>query len=127
MSAEQELQRQCMQWLAVQHPNVMAVASMNGMSLGDARKNPAIYSYVAKMKECGMKRGFPDLQLFWPGGHVLFVEMKAPKEKPEPHQLELHDQLRRLGHTVAWTDSFDGFVKIVNGFAPGLRPLPANG
>lgn len=117
LTAEQELQRTCLQWLALQHPNVFAVASMNGMSLGDARKNPAIYGYVAKMKECGMKRGFPDLQLFWPDGRVLFVEMKAPKEKPEPHQLEIHDMLRRLGHAVAWTGSLDGFQTIVNEFA----------
>ena len=49
--------------------------------------------------------GMPDRMLLLPGGHIGFVEVKAPGEKPRPLQLARHGLLRRLGFRVYVLDS----------------------
>ena len=44
--------------------------------------------------------GMPDRLVLMPGGHIGFVEVKAPGEKPRPLQLSRHRLLRRLGFPV---------------------------
>lgn len=44
--------------------------------------------------------GMPDRIVLLPGGHVGFVEVKAPREKPRPLQLSRHELLRRLGFKI---------------------------
>ena len=44
--------------------------------------------------------GMPDRIVLLPGGHIGFVEIKAPGEKPRPLQLARHGMLRRLGFKV---------------------------
>ncbi|TQI67356.1 VRR-NUC domain-containing protein [Clostridium sp. KNHs216] len=44
--------------------------------------------------------GMPDRIVLLPDGHIGFVEVKAPGEKPRPLQLSRHGLLRRLGFTV---------------------------
>ena len=44
--------------------------------------------------------GMPDRLVLMPGGHIGFVEVKAPGEKPRPLQLSRHRLLRRLGFQV---------------------------
>ena len=44
--------------------------------------------------------GMPDRLVLMPGGHIGFVEVKAPGEKPRPLQLSRHRLLRRLGFRV---------------------------
>ena len=44
--------------------------------------------------------GIPDRIVLLPGGHMGFVEVKAPGEKPRPLQLARHGLLRRLGFKV---------------------------
>lgn len=44
--------------------------------------------------------GMPDRIVLLPGGHIGFVEVKAPGEKPRPLQLARHGLLRRLGFWV---------------------------
>lgn len=44
--------------------------------------------------------GMPDRIVLLPGGHIGFVEVKAPGEKPRPLQLARHRLLRRLGFKV---------------------------
>ena len=44
--------------------------------------------------------GMPDRIVLLPGGHIAFVEVKAPGEKPRPLQLARHRLLRRLGFKV---------------------------
>ena len=42
----------------------------------------------------------PDRLVLLPGGHIGFVEVKAPGEKPRPLQLSRHRRLRQLGFRV---------------------------
>jgi hypothetical protein len=44
--------------------------------------------------------GMPDRIVLIPGGHIGFVEVKAPREKPRPLQMARHGLLRRLGFKV---------------------------
>ena len=44
--------------------------------------------------------GMPDRIVLLPGGHIGFVEVKAPGEKPRALQLARHEMLRRLGFKV---------------------------
>ena len=44
--------------------------------------------------------GMPDRIVLLPGGHMGFVEAKAPGEKPRPLQLARHKLLRELGFRV---------------------------
>ena len=48
--------------------------------------------------------GLPDRLVLLPGGHIGFVEVKAPGKKPRPLQLRRHAQLRSLGFRVAVLD-----------------------
>ncbi|KLU15367.1 MULTISPECIES: VRR-NUC domain-containing protein [Xenorhabdus] len=51
------------------------------------------------------RRGVPDRIVVLPNGRVIFVECKAPGEKPRPDQLREHERLRALGQTVVVLDS----------------------
>lgn len=44
--------------------------------------------------------GMPDRIVLLPGGHLAFVEVKAPGQKPRPLQVVRIETLRRLGFKV---------------------------
>lgn len=44
--------------------------------------------------------GMPDRIVLLPGGHMAFVEVKAPGKKPRPLQIARHKLLTRLGFKV---------------------------
>lgn len=39
---------------------------------------------------------------------TIWVELKAPGKKPEPHQLREHERMRRVGQRVEVIDSYEG-------------------
>ncbi|MHB8061353.1 MAG: PDDEXK family nuclease [Ruminiclostridium sp.] len=49
--------------------------------------------------------GVPDRICLYPGGRIIFVELKAPREKPRPLQLKRHKEIRALGFDVRVIDS----------------------
>ncbi|MBE5250979.1 VRR-NUC domain-containing protein [Mixta mediterraneensis] len=51
------------------------------------------------------RRAGPDRVVLLPGGRAVFVECKAPGEKPRPEQLREHERLRARGFTVVVLDS----------------------
>lgn len=63
--------------------------------------------------------GMPDRIVLMPGtkpdgGHIGFVELKAPGEKPRPLQLYRHQQLRDMGFQVFVMDDFDQAQMIID-------------
>lgn len=52
------------------------------------------------------RRGAPDRVVLYQS-RLIFVELKAPDQKPKPHQLREHERLRRMGQRVEVIDSFD--------------------
>lgn len=51
------------------------------------------------------RRSVPDRLVLLPDGKVIFVECKAPGEKPTAAQLREHKKIRALGFTVRVLDS----------------------
>ena len=59
-----------------------------------------------KFVSAGMN-GMPDRLVLLPGGHMAFVEVKAPGKVPRPLQEARHRMLRRLGFKVYLLDAVD--------------------
>lgn len=72
---------------------------------------------VRKVQWAG-RVGAPDRVVFYPSdeqmfidgqwGTTLWVELKAPGEKPRPSQLREHARMRAAGQRVVVVDSLDG-------------------
>lgn len=58
--------------------------------------------------------GVPDRIILMPKGHIAFVEVKAPGEKPRPLQLSRHRLLKKLGFKVYVLDNIDDITKILS-------------
>ena len=48
--------------------------------------------------------------LFWP---AVWVELKAPGVKPEPHQLREHTRMEAMGQRVVVIDSIEGVDRLL--------------
>ena len=57
--------------------------------------------------------GVPDRIVLMPKGHIAFVEVKAPNQKPRPLQLSRHRLLRSLGFKVYVLDALEDIDKII--------------
>jgi hypothetical protein len=57
--------------------------------------------------------GAPDRFVMFPGGVAVWVEVKAPGEKPRASQVAEHLDLQRLGQRVAVVDSLGGVDALV--------------
>lgn len=66
-----------------------------------------------KLIPCGLA-GLPDRLVILPGGHVLFVEVKAPGAKPRPLQVKLHQQIAALGFTVLTIDNLSIIPEVLD-------------
>ena len=54
-------------------------------------------------------RGAPDRFVMLPNKQRgVWVELKAPGVKPEPHQIREHNRMRRMGEIVEVIDSIEG-------------------
>ena len=53
------------------------------------------------------RRGAPDRVVMLPGGKLLWIELKAPGKKPEPHQVREHERMARVGQIVQIIDSME--------------------
>lgn len=66
---------------------------------------------VRKVKWIG-RRGAPDRLVMLPPEWlgvpiIIWVELKAPGEKPEPHQAWEHERMRKMGQRVEVVDSLE--------------------
>ena len=57
--------------------------------------------------------GLPDRICLFPGGRILFVELKAPGKKPRKIQLFMHRKIRALGFRVEVVDTPEQIKKII--------------
>lgn len=53
-----------------------------------------------KFVEMGLLKGIPDLQILFPNGKSLFIEMKKRDGKLNPNQKKLIPKIENLGFTV---------------------------
>jgi hypothetical protein len=107
---EAEIQRQCVAWFRVAHPDqVLIYINNNSPSPAAAIRN----------KKMGLTAGFPDLFLFYQSDQYsgLAIELKRPGgAKPKKHQLALHDRLTELGYLVVVVRSLDTFRRVVTDY-----------
>lgn len=61
-------------------------------------------------------RGVPDRIVVMPCATVVFVELKAPGQVPEPHQTRRHLELTQRGARVAVLDSYAAVDKFLEVF-----------
>ena len=66
---------------------------------------------VRKVKWLG-RDGAPDRIVMMPEGTV-WVELKAPGKKPEPHQAREHERMRKMGQLVVVIDSIEGIEELL--------------
>ena len=103
---EESIQVACVKWFRLQHPNLVIFAVPNGGSRN---------LYEAKnMKESGTLAGVADLVIVGNGGKVLFVEMKAGKNKQEDSQVLFQNKVEKLGHKYIICRSKEQFMKEVD-------------
>lgn len=57
--------------------------------------------------------GVPDRIIIAPGGLIVFVECKAPGEKPRKLQSYRMRQLSELGHKVATVDTYGSVDRLI--------------
>ncbi len=56
--------------------------------------------------------GIPDRLVLFPGGRLLFVECKAPGQKPRPLQQKRAAQLQALGFRVFVVDAVEAIQEV---------------
>ena len=71
------------------------------------RQAKSLQGEVRKVMYIG-HRGAPDRLLMLPAGVLVWIELKAPGKKPEPHQIREHVRMRQMGQRVAVIDSLEG-------------------
>jgi hypothetical protein len=113
---ESQIQQQCLKWLKLQHPQLLAVHIPNGVKLANGFRS------FGKLKAEGVKAGFPDLAIYGPNGKHILIEMKRGKlGKLSENQVKMHKQLFDLGHAPLVASSFEQFQMIINlTFNPNL-------
>lgn len=57
--------------------------------------------------------GLPDRMCLFPGGIIVFVELKSTGEKPRKIQLAVHKKLRELGFRVEVIDTIEDVENLV--------------
>lgn len=66
---------------------------------------------VRKVKWIG-RNGAPD-RLVMISYRTVWVELKAPGEKPRPSQMREHERMRAMGQRVEVIDSFEGVDEVL--------------
>lgn len=64
--------------------------------------------------------GVPDRIVLLPGGHMAFVELKAPGRKPRPLQVLRSEQLKALGFKVYVIDHIEQIGGVLNELSGSL-------
>lgn len=75
----------------------------------------------ARLKAEGVKPGVSDMLLpLRRGGFAgLWLELKAPGEKPNPRQREWIERMNRAGYFATWCDSWDKAAQVITDYLDG--------
>lgn len=58
--------------------------------------------------------GLPDRMCLFPGGKIVFVELKTTGQKPRKSQILVHNQLQKLGFKVFVVDKTEQVVELID-------------
>ena len=112
MTSESAIQSTYLAWLKLQYPKVYEVTSSFPNS---GVREPR---YGARLKREGMKKGFPDLGIFWPSEpyHGMFIEFKSAKGVVRKEQKEVLEKLSANGYLCAIAKSLDEGINKTNSY-----------
>lgn len=106
LPTERQVQRAVLAMIRTCFPRCFVHHSPNGAHL--AGTGAAKFKQVGALLGDGMKKGFPDLAVFWPGKGGAFIECKRPKTgKVSDDQKAVHELLEGLGWPVSVVRSVD--------------------
>lgn len=103
---ERTVQIAIKRYLEVAVPGIMIAWVRNELEFWRGT-DEAKWRYIAGLKAAGLRTGFPDLILIWPGGGVGFMEIKVPGGSLHGEQPECHASLRKLGALIETVHSVD--------------------
>ena len=63
--------------------------------------------------------GYPDRVIALPGGKTLYLELKAPGEKPRKLQWHRIKCLREIGHNAEYADDFELAKRMIDNVNDG--------
>lgn len=107
LTAEDHLHIGVIRYLQFQYPKAVFFHAAN-----EGRRTP-FERY--KIKEMGVRSGFPDLVIFFSGRH-LAIELKVPGRKATDPQKEWIDFLRSQGWTAEVCRGFDQAKEVIDQF-----------
>lgn len=58
--------------------------------------------------------GLPDRMCLFPGGKIIFVELKTTSQKPRKSQILVHNQLQKLGFKVFVVDTTEQIIELID-------------
>lgn len=100
---EHNIQVACVRWFRLQFREYVIYAVPNG-----GQRNAVV---AAKLKEEGAMAGVADLVIVAPNRH-LYIEMKSPKGKQSPKQVEFQSRVQAMGHAYHVCHSLDEFMEV---------------
>jgi len=103
---EQILQKQCIQWFALQYPTQEGRLYMN-------YNNPPSKRTGAILKASGLLAGVADLSYLLSEGRIVFIELKHGANKQSPAQKEFEARVVALGFPYYLCNSLEGFMQII--------------
>jgi hypothetical protein len=82
-------------------------------------KLAADHGVMARKNETPGHTGWPDLVLIFPGGLVIYVEVKIPGGRLRPKQKSTLSKLKELGVHVYVIDNIEQFRAVILGHGAG--------
>lgn len=117
---EAAIQKQFVEWIRTNHPNVLFCATVGGVCLKTGPRAGR------EMKAQGYNPGIPDLIFFEPVPPFkgLMIELKAFGGKPRPTQTEWIQQLNARGYQALVATGLDEAKEVFNNY---FKTCPASG
>lgn len=121
LSPEDALQLECVTFLRTMCPAIFFWHTANENKLISLLPAKRQFFLRKKMAVLGLTPGVPDLILTWPGKNILFIELKAGKNKPTPDQTKFLRRIESLGFAMGWCNSFEGFLRMLRNAGAPMR------
>lgn len=106
---ENDIQRQCVGWFRTQYPKCIIAHHRN-----EGTANPR---QVNAWKSLGYVPGIADIECVFPGGRLLYIELKTPKGKVRDTQIAFSQKCEAIGIPYHVVRGLDEFITIVKEFA----------